>query len=346
MAAISFGWSFSAVSARAGDADVTAAQTLFDQAKKLMTQGAYIDACPKLEESQRLDAGSGTLLNLGDCYEHQGKTASAWSRFVEAAESARAAGKVERERVARERASALLPRLSRVVINVRNSETTAGLEVKRDSVPVERSQWGVPVAVDPGQHTVTASAPARASWETKVVVQGAGQTVTVVVPLLGVRSIAPAPAPSADSGARSNAPVSLPSVDGAAASEVRPTPRAVEREPQQASPALSTQRILALVSGGVGVAGLAVGTGFGLDSKAKRDDAGAYCDGSSCREQAGVDLKRDAIAAGNVSTVAFALGAAGLVGGAVLWFSAPQPSNGTTLQVGVDTRGIAVRGTW
>ena len=333
IAGISCALSLDAVSARASDADATTAQALFDQAKKLMSQGAYAEACPKLEESQRLDAGSGTLLNLGDCYEHQGKSASAWSKFVEAAETARAAGKAERERVARERAAALLPRLCNLVIAVRSSETTVGLEVKRDGALVDKGQWGAAVPVDPGTHTVSASAPARTSWETKVLVQGAGQTVTVAVPALAVRSSAPPPAPTVEIGAKT---------------EVRPPP--VVTAPSTSKPSstgLGTQRLLALVSGGIGVAGLAIGTGFGLESKAKRDDAAAYCDGPICRDPAGVDFKREAIAAGNVSTIAFALGAAGVVGGVALWLSAPSPSNGaTTLQVGVDTRGVIVRGAW
>jgi serine/threonine-protein kinase len=328
--AVSVGSSFFAVSARAGDGDAAAAQSLFDHAKKLMSQGAYAEACPKLEESQRLDAGSGTLLNLGDCYEHQGRTASAWGKFVEAAEAAHAAGKVEREKVARERASALFPRLSSVIITVPSGETP-GLELKRDGALVDKGQWGVPIAVDPGSHTVTASAPARIAWETKIFIRAAGETVTVVVPTLRERSSTPTPAPMADGGTKS---------------EVRPRPIVMDHRPKAAPLGLGTQRIFALVSGGLGIGGLAIGTGFGLESKAKRDEAAEYCDGATCREQAGVELKRGAIVAGNASTVAFALGAAGLVGGAVLWFTAPSPSGATTVQVGVDARGATVRGTW
>src|SRR3954470_4044560 len=57
--------------ARADDTrvDRAAAQALFDQAKELLARDNVTGACPKLEESQRLDPTSGTLINLADCYE-------------------------------------------------------------------------------------------------------------------------------------------------------------------------------------------------------------------------------------------------------------------------------------
>ena len=95
-----------------------------------MAQGKHADACPKLEESQRLDPGIGTQFNLAVCYEQVGRTASAWSTFLDVAGAARAAGQTEREKVARQRATALEPRLIRLTItapvpSLRSSATTS-----------------------------------------------------------------------------------------------------------------------------------------------------------------------------------------------------------------------------
>ena len=97
-------------------ADKAAAQSLFDEGRKLMSAGKYAEACPKLAESQKLDPGVGTQFHLSDCYEKLGQTASAWAGFLEAASSTKSMGQGDREKVARDRAAALAPRLSKLTI--------------------------------------------------------------------------------------------------------------------------------------------------------------------------------------------------------------------------------------
>src|SRR6266498_2939701 len=97
-----------------------------------LADGKFAEACPKLGESQRLDPGVGTQFHLADCYERIGQTASAWAGFLEAASGAKALGQTEREKVARERAAALAPRLSKLTIVAARAADVPGLEIKRD----------------------------------------------------------------------------------------------------------------------------------------------------------------------------------------------------------------------
>ncbi|WP_441285879.1 hypothetical protein ACSRUE_25600 [Sorangium sp. KYC3313] len=188
-------------------ADTAAAQALFDAAKQLMAQGKYADACPKLEESQRLDPGIGTQFNLAACYEQLGRTASAWSMFLDVAGASRAAGQLEREKVARQRAAALEPRLIRLTITA-PADSPADLQVKRDGALVGRAQWGTPVPVDPGKHTVEASAAGRAPFARSVELTRAGASETLAIPPL------PAGAPARDAALPPSGP---PAPAGAAA---------------------------------------------------------------------------------------------------------------------------------
>lgn len=270
--------------------DQAAAEGLFSDAKKLMAAGAFAEACPKLEESQRLDPAPGTQFKLGECYEQTGKTASAWALFLDVAAAAKSANMPDREKIARDRAAALEPKLSRLVIVV--TSPANGLVVTRDGVTVGSAQWGSGVAVDPGKHPVTATAPGKQSWKTTIDVSGEGATVTVP-PLL-------------------DAPAERPHSDAA--------------PPAETSKGLGTQRTFALVAAGVGVVGVGVGSVFGLKDASKLDDAKSLCTGNACNP-AGVALRHDAVSAGNVSTIAFSVGLVALAGAAVLWFTAPNDSS-------------------
>src|SRR5687767_14605716 len=92
------------------------AETLFRDGRTLLEQGRTKEACAKFASSQRIEPKLGTLLNLATCHEAEGKTASAWAEFTEAAVQAERANQPERQAFAREHAEALARRLSRVSI--------------------------------------------------------------------------------------------------------------------------------------------------------------------------------------------------------------------------------------
>src|SRR4051794_32728475 len=84
----------------AAESDEAGARALFAEGRKLVDAGNYPAACIKFQDSFRLDPGVGTNFNLADCLERIGRTASAWAHFLDVAAATRAAGQVERERVA------------------------------------------------------------------------------------------------------------------------------------------------------------------------------------------------------------------------------------------------------
>src|SRR5260370_33657889 len=90
------------------------AQMLFDEAKTLIFQGNWVDACPKLAKSNELEPRSTTLFRLGECYEHTGRRLSAVNAYAGAAAGATAAGETKRAEFARERAAKLEASLPRI----------------------------------------------------------------------------------------------------------------------------------------------------------------------------------------------------------------------------------------
>jgi len=318
-----------ASSARADNA--AAAQALFDEGKKAMAAHQYVEACPKLEESLRLDYALGTLLNLADCREHEGKLATAWTRFLELAARAREAGQVDRAKIGRQRAAELAGRLSNLVINVGAADRTPGLQVSRDGTVVGAAAWATPIPADPGTHSVEASAPGRLPWSTSVNVTGNATTSTVTVPELlpsPKEAVAAAPHPSATTPLSPTASVA----------------------PSQESRRFGVQRGLAVASAAVGVAGVAAGSYFGLTSLADHNDAENDCSHSPCngpRAPAAVTKGKAALSNGNSSNVAFAVGVVGLAGAVVLWFTAPTgASTEPNAQVGIGAGTLQLRGQW
>src|SRR5258708_12380957 len=59
--------------------DPVAAQALFDAAKRLVHEGRFAEACPKLAESQKLAPAIGTHYALADCSENAGRPATPWA---------------------------------------------------------------------------------------------------------------------------------------------------------------------------------------------------------------------------------------------------------------------------
>lgn len=328
-------WLHSGTALAQADASTkAAAESLFDQGRELMAKGDFKAACGLLERSQQIDPAVGTLLYLGECYERSGRNASAWATFREAASAARAAGQFDRARTGEERAQRLAPGLSKLTIEVSEAaRAVPGLVVLRDGQAVSTAVWNVPVAVDPGEYRVEASAPGYQTWSDTVKVADKAARASVVIPALTPQS--PSAAGTAEAPPTAPAPTTATST--------------VLSEPAQPAPVTTSdgdgQRLAAYILGGVGVAGLGVGSFFGIRAIAKNEDAKEFCPrGNVCDDERGETLTDDANQAAVISNIAFGVGGAALAGAIVLYITAPSRHESPGLAAAVTPSGVWLKG--
>ena len=239
-------------------ADTTAddrgvARILAEDAHRLMGQKRYDEACAQFEESLRLDRAFGVLLSLAECHVKANRTATAWAIYLDAANQAGAARQPGREATARARAAALEPRLSRLTILV--GADAGSTQIARDGKAVAPSLLGTAVPVDPGDHTVTASAPGKVPWTTTITVKLDGDKATVSVPPLEAEPAPPPPPPPP-------APEPPP-----------PTQIDVLPPPPPPDTGRSVRFVVGINLGVLGLAGLGAGTYYAVRAKSKNANA-------------------------------------------------------------------------
>ncbi len=299
-----------ATPARADDAAPDArtrslAESLFRDGKALLEAGKYAEACPKLEESQRLDPGGGTLLNVALCHERMGRVASAWAEYREALAIARRDGREDRASLAVERIAAIEPTVPwlRVVVA---EDAPGDLAVSVDGRALPRAAWGTAAAIDPGGHDVVASRGSiefhRAHVQTDV---GSG-TTSVEIPR------APE-APPVEVSPKDERPIPPRlEVTKRAAPTTEPAP---ESGPEP-------QRIVGIVMTTLGAATAAVGGGAGIAAIVKHSESDDLCLNGCTKE--GKALEDEAFTASVVSTAGFAVGLPLAAAGILVWVTAPS----------------------
>lgn len=283
------------------------AEVLFEQGVALRKDGRCEQAIPKLEASQRLGPAVGTLLNLADCHQTLGQTASAWVRFKEAAAIARREGDGRRARFAEASAAKLTPRLSRLRIEV--TAAAPELVVRRDGREVPREELGVAVPVDPGPVVVDVVAEGYHPWSETVTVPREPSQLVVTIPALE-----PLPPP--------------------------PAPPAIE-------PGLGPTSIAGISLLAVGGASLLAGLGVGIRSRVLDGASDDYCPESPdvCLPEAAElrdDARRHEIAA---IVLLAAGGAVAAVGGVLVWTDRAGAAEASlSPMVGPTTAGLSLSG--
>ena len=291
---------FWATPARAADppTDPAAAESLFEEGRKLLDAGKVPEACAKLEASNRMDPAVGTLLNLGDCNERRGRFASAWGNYRAAQSLALTRNDANRAEFAKKKGDAIQPKLSTLTVTVLQPEP--GLKVSRDGTAIDDGAWGTAIPVDPGPHTIEASAPAKKSVTLKITVpEGSPSANTVKIdPLVAEAASVPT--------SRSTPP---------------PKEEIVKREPY-----FTTGRIVGFTGIGVGAVALGVGSVFAISAKSAWNDVGNHCDSANACDDEGLKTNRDARDKGNVATVLIVAGLVVAAAGAACLLFWPKPA--------------------
>jgi tetratricopeptide (TPR) repeat protein len=316
---------------RAADAQdaATVAEALFREGTDLLRRGELEAACSKLAESGRLDPSAGTLLNLADCHERQGKTASAWAEFHAAARIAARQGRQDAADEAKRRAAAIEPKLSYLRIEL--SRKIPNTSLRLDAMTLEANALGSRLPVDPGGHVIVISAPGYEALTLPVQIGPGGDAQTLTIPMLRPLAAPPARRTGADK-------------------------RAAQPSAPREEPAKRTPPTLAYAIGGAGVAALGVGAAFAFLARSAYEDAESECPTrSGCSERA-LSLREQAETRANISNAGIGLGLVGVGVGAVLVLTSsasddsPSPSAarsgvlGLAPEVSLDHIGIALQG--
>jgi hypothetical protein len=197
------------------------------------------------------------------------------------------------------------------------------VNVTVDGQPFATKLDGQAIPINPGSHTFHFEVPGGMAADQVVVVPEGEQNHRVTAVMKKPAAI---PAPSA-------APV-LP-----------PTPPAPAPPTRHSGGGMGTQKVLALVVGGVGVVGLGVGAAFGLAAMNQRDAAHTACPDPICPTSDGPGKWRTAGSTGDASTAGFVAGGVAVAAAAVLWFTAPRTS-APSAQVGIGPGYVELKGTW
>lgn len=278
------------------------ADDLFKAAKKLMAEKKYAEACPKFEESYKLDAGIGVELNLGKCYEDWGKLGKAYHSYSDAEHKATEAND---DRAAKIHAlvQKLEPQVPRLVIHVPPGSNTQGLTVAIDGVTVGKNELGDPQFVDPGPKQVIYSIDGE-------------PTKTKLVPV--------------ERGGTSDVTLDLPQLKSEPVAKQVVTPKP-DDEPDPSDTTGHGQRIAGVAVASLGVVAIGVSGLLALKARGTYNDAlSAHCMGmpNACDAQ-GLTDTHAARSSANTATIIFSVGAAATVTGIVIYMIAPKAAAAT-----------------
>lgn len=301
------------------------AESLFRQAREEMKQGEARNACPKFEESYRLDPSVGTLLNWGLCEEALGHTATAWTKlrqFVDSAPTGDGRLRLARQTIAKLEAE--LPWVRLIV-----DQGTEQVIVQLDGVELRDASLREAIPVDPGEHSATVSLTTGETRETRFQIKQAERLDLRLSPPNRMALVAPSePAPT--SPPQSTIAKSVPIVPVRAPNLATPRSRR------------NNERMAAYTAVAVGSAAFVMGSVFGFMALRDRSIVREHCPNHDCNDQTGLDAARSGARNETIADVAFGVTALGLATAGVLFWHSRRAS--AAVSVGANSASLSLIG--
>lgn len=280
------------------------ARELFQQGREVFKQGDWRRALNLFQKSQEIYPAPGTLLNVASCEEKLGLVASAWEHFQRVVAELPATD--ARVAIARERSTALEPRVPRVRLSL-VPRAPAGTTITRNGVVIPGSSLGTEMRIDPGEHEVVVTAPGWPARRYKLTLSEGKRVVAVLKPGSKTEDERSGGAP------RTAEELSEP------------------EKPPPAPSAINGKRTAGLVIGGIGLVGLGIGGATGIMAIVMNNKVKELCPMPKQCTTEGVAIGDMGQTMATVSTVSLAAGLAGVGGGiALLILSSGDESKSTT----------------
>jgi len=285
-----------------------AADAAFARGREMLKVGKYAEACDAFEESHRLKPRIDAQFNIALCSEQLGKLATALALYRELAQTLDTPA---RRAKSAELAAQLEPRVPRLRIIVgearkRTRRPPPDLAVRVNGVLVTNYD---DLPIDLGANPVVAIAPGFLDWSGQVSASQEGKVVTITIDL--ERDPEAIRTDGGDDGTE----------------EPEPPPVGDDRKPDD-PPGTSNRKAYAVVTLALGGLALGGGVTFGVLARTAWSDAKIACGGDFMCDPSQLDLgtryRDQAHQRGNIATALFVAGGVAVVGGIVLWVTAPK----------------------
>ncbi|AKV03609.1 hypothetical protein AKJ09_10272 [Labilithrix luteola] len=277
-------------------ADLESAREAFHDGRELRQKGDLRGALERFKTAHAYGQTPVTALELGRTHMQLGELVEAREVFLSVARLKVMPDETEKSAAARteaaELAEQLRARIATIVVKLSGVRSDAVAQITIDAASVPVVSLGTTRRTNPGTHLIVARADGRE--ETRNVEVKEGETSEVAI-AFGTNS---------------------------------PASTAITTEPQSTKAGSRRINPVTWIGLGVGAAGIAFGGVTGIIALGKASDVKTACSGTSCPPSAEhtVDSGRSAA---TLSTVGFAVGAAGLATAAVGFFLLSKPTSAT-----------------